>query len=101
MNDLSGPIGLCIKARACSFGYENALKMLKKSKSFLVLVSDDASEGSKKRMADKCKSYDTEIAILDIRETLNTLRVKNDVKIISINDENFKKLFDKRLKGET
>ena len=101
MNDLSGPIGLCIRARACSFGFENALNMLQKSKSYLVIVSEDASEGTKKRMADKCRSYDTEIAVLDIRETLNRLKVKKEVKIISINDENFKKLFDKRLKGET
>lgn len=101
MNDLSGPIGLCLRARACSFGYENALKMLQKKKSFLVIVSGDASEGTKKRMTDKCESYDTEIAILDIRKTLNKLKIKKDVKIISVNDENFKKLFDKRLKGET
>ena len=101
MIDLFGPIGMCIRARACSFGFENALNMLQKGKSSLVIVTEDASEGAKKRITDKCISYTTEIVVLDIRETLNKLKVKKDVKIISINDANFKKLFDKRLKGET
>jgi ribosomal protein L7Ae-like RNA K-turn-binding protein len=99
--DLAGPLGLCIKAGACCFGYENALKMLKKSRSCLVLVSDDASERTQKTVADKCSHYGTEIIVADFKKALEKLKVESNVKIISVNDVNFKKLIDKRFKGET
>ncbi len=101
MVDLSGPLGMCVKAGACSFGFENTLKMLKKRKSFLVLVSDEASENSKKRIYDKCKFYNTEIKVVDITQAIMKLKLNYNIKIISVNDINFKKLIDKRLKGDT
>jgi ribosomal protein L7Ae-like RNA K-turn-binding protein len=101
VNDLSGPLGLCIRARACSYGFENALKMMRKNKSFLVFISQDASDATKKRMMDKCNHYNVEYVVMDMRETYKKLNIKESIKIISINNLNFKKLIDKRLKGET
>lgn len=101
MIDLAGPLGLCIKAGACCFGYDNTLKMLKKNKSFMVLVSEDASERTKKTISDKCGYYGIRLEFVDIKETLEKLKVKDGTKIISVNDANFKKLIDKRFKGET
>lgn len=101
MVDLSGPLGLCIKAGACCFGFENTLKMLKKNKSCLVLVSDDASERTKKTITDKCSYYGTQMNLVDLKETFAKLKVGDNVKIISINNIDFKNLIDKRFKGET
>lgn len=101
MIDLSGPLGLCLRARACSYGFDNAVKMLQKNKSFLVFILSDASDATKKRMMDKCNYYNVECIVMDLRETYRKLNIKESVKIISINDLNFKKLMDKRLKGET
>ena len=101
MIDLAGPLGLCVKAGACCFGYDNTLKMLKKNKSCLVIVSEDASERTKKTISDKCNYYDTQLEFADIKETLEKLKIKDSAKIVSINDVNFKKLIDKRFEGET
>ncbi len=101
MIDLTGPLGLCIRARACSYGFDNALNMMRKGKSCIILLSEDASEKTKKRILDKCRHYDVECIALDLSETYFRLNIKHSVKIISINDKNFKILIDKRLKGET
>ena len=100
MNKLSGALGLCIRSRNCVFGYENSLKYIKKGKSRLVLVSNEASEAAKKRIFDKCRYYNVEIITLDIKDELITLKLSDNIKIISINDINFKKLIKNQLKGD-
>lgn len=99
--DLSGPLGLCIRARACSYGFENAHSMIQRGKCSLVLVDENASDKTIKRIYDKCNFYKVEIVKLDLQEAIYELNINENVKIISINDINFKKLIDKRLKGET
>lgn len=101
MTELSGPLGLCIRARACSYGFENTQYMMQKKRSFLVLVDKSISENSLKRIQDKCNYYDVDIVKLDLSEVKDKLRITENVRIISINDINFKKLIEKRLKGET
>ena len=101
MTDLAGPLGLCIRAGACTYGFDNALKMMKKNRSAVVIVSQDASEGTKKKTSDKCSYYNTEIRFVDLKETFARLKIEGNIKVISVNDKNFKNLIDKRLKGET
>ncbi len=101
MIDLSGALGLCLRARACSYGFDNAVNMMQRKKCYGILLSSNASEKTKKRILDKCSYYDVEYIELDLSETYNRLNIKDSVKIISINDFNFMKLVDKRLKGET
>jgi len=98
VSDISGALGMCVRAGACSFGFDSALKMLRKNKSRLVIVDEDASEKTKKRITDKCVHYNTEIMFTGLSKTLDKLKIQGNIKIISINDINFKKLIDKRLK---
>ena len=101
MTDLSGPLGLCIRARSCSFGFENTHNMLRKNKCFLVIVDKNASAKTIKRISDKCNFYNKEVVSVDLSQIIEKLNLKNNVKIISINNINFKKLIEKRLKGDT
>ena len=101
MADLTGAIGMCLRAGACSFGFENAQKMLQKKKCAIVLVQENASEASKKRISDKCKYYGVKIVVTDLSDTFYRLNIKETTKIVSVNDVNFKNLIEKRLKGET
>lgn len=101
MNKLNGAIGMCYRSRNCVFGFDNALKSIKKKKSHLILVSKDASEDTKKRIHDKCKYYNVDIHTLDMHSVLEGLNLNNNIKIISVNDINFKKLIKKHLKGDT
>jgi ribosomal protein L7Ae-like RNA K-turn-binding protein len=98
MNKLSGAIGMCYRSRNCVFGFDNALKCIKKKKSHLILVAEEASNDTKKRIYDKCKYYNVDIETLNMSEILEKLNLSMNIKIISINDINFKKLIKKHIK---
>lgn len=101
MNKLNGAIGMCYGSKNCVFGFDNAIKYIKRKKSHLILVSEEASEDTKKRIHDKCRYYNVDIETLDMRSVLEGLNLSSNIKIISINDINFKKLIKKHLKGDT
>ena len=100
MNRLSGALGMCIRARKCVTGYESCIISLREKKSYLVLLADNASDTTKKRITDKCKYYNTNIIELDLTGTLEELNLNENIRIISINDINFRKLIYKKLEGD-
>ena len=67
----------------------------------MVILSEDSSESTKKRINDKCRFYNVDIREIKIKETLRRLNLEENIKIITINDINFKKLINNQLKGET
>ena len=53
MHKLEGMIGLCVKAGRAAFGGEECTALLRTKKVRLVIVAEDASDNTKKRMQDK------------------------------------------------
>jgi ribosomal protein L7Ae-like RNA K-turn-binding protein len=100
MSNLQGALGMCIKSGNCSYGFENALKSIRAKKCHLILLSKQASESTKKRIFDKCSYYNIDIIELDLKDIKYTLNIDDNVKIITVNDVNFKILIKKQIKGE-
>ena len=86
-------IGICAKARKLIYGIPllcEAMKSGGKSTPILVLVANDISENSRKRITDRCKFYSVEYIILPIgaEEFGMTVGKKTALGAVGITDNN-------------
>ena len=88
---VSGMIGLCIKSRKVSMGTDIVKKAIRQKKAKLVLLSDAASDRTKKDVADICSHYQVDLICDDFSEIFYQLTSKDKMKVMSVNDEGFAK----------
>ena len=93
-NKILGLIGLCKRAGKLVTGEQAVLDYIKRS-AYLVIIANDASEGTKKKLTDKCKSYNVRYIIFSDKVTLGTYTKKEYAASVSINDINFAKQIEK------
>ena len=84
-------LGLCKRAGKLSTGEQAVLENVKKGTSSLVIISVDSSDGTRKKITDKCKSYKTNCIIFSDRYTLGKYTNKEYAVTVSVNDTNFAK----------
>jgi len=82
-------IGLCKRAGKLVTGEQKVLENIKKKTSSLVIIATDASNGTLKRITDKCISYKRDYIIYSDRFTLGTYTKKEYAVTVSVNDINF------------
>ena len=86
-----GMLGLAMKAGKVVIGTEQVIAFLQKRKVSLVLVSGNASEGTKKKIRFKCEFYKT--ALIEVKvdtDELGRLLGKTYAPaVVGITDENF------------
>lgn len=63
-------LGLAARAGKCSTG-EEIMKDIRKKRAKLVLIANDAGPQTRKKITDKCKTYEVPYLIADDRETLS------------------------------
>lgn len=85
-------VGLAYRARKVTVGTDLTLTDLRKGKVFLVILAQDASDLTKKKVHDKGKFYHVEVI-----ESLTSLEIsqaigKKDIKVIGITDRGFSQL---------
>ena len=99
---LSGMLGLAMRAGKVTPGTEQIYTALPKGKVCLVLVSDTASDGTKKKLRCKCEYYSTRMIEVNIdTEELGRLLGKTYTPAaIAITDDNFAKAIDKILSSD-
>ena len=86
-----GMLGLAMRAGKVVIGTEQVIAYIQKNKVKLVLVSGNASEGTKKKIRFKCEYYKTRIMELpvDTDELGRILGKTYAPAVIGITDENF------------
>ena len=97
-----GMLGLAMKAGKVVIGTEQVIVFLQKRKLSLVLVSGNASEGTKKKIRFKCEFYKTalvEVAV-DTDELGRLLGKTYAPAVVGITDENFSNAIVKLLSDE-
>lgn len=65
-------LGLANRARKCISGEELVIKEIKRGNAKLVILSKDASENTKKKVMDKCRSYSVPVRFASDRTTLGS-----------------------------
>ncbi len=87
-----GALGLAYVAKKIVLGTDYVVAALKKGELKLVLLANDASSNTKKKISDKTKTYQVELiekyTSLELSEALG----KSDVKVVGIKDKGFSML---------
>lgn len=82
-------IGLAYRARKISLGEEAIVKDIRQNRAKLILLASDIGPQTKKKLTDKCKSYNVPYEIVDDRETLSHAIGKSQRVAVAILDAGF------------
>jgi ribosomal protein L7Ae-like RNA K-turn-binding protein len=82
-------IGLANKAGKCSTGEETIVKDIKSERAKLVLLASDTGPQTRKKITDKCKSYNVPFEIAADSETLSHAIGKQKRVAVAILDAGF------------
>jgi ribosomal protein L7Ae-like RNA K-turn-binding protein len=85
-------IGLAYRARKITIGTEMTIDSLRKKKLYAIVLANDASHLTIKKVRDKAKTYETPV-LDDLNSlTLSNAIGKTDIKVIGITDKGFSQL---------
>ncbi|MCP8616483.1 L7Ae/L30e/S12e/Gadd45 family ribosomal protein [Salirhabdus salicampi] len=82
-------VGLAFRAGKCTLGEEAIVRDIKKQKISLLIIANDASNNTKKKLTDKCTYYKIPYVITDDRDTLSNAIGKSGRVAIGITDKGF------------
>ncbi|SFA76984.1 LSU ribosomal protein L7AE [Lentibacillus halodurans] len=82
-------VGLAYRARKCSLGEETIVKDIQQKKAKLILLANDIGPQTRKKIINKCKTYEIPFEIVDDRETLSNAIGKSQKVAIAILDAGF------------
>lgn len=82
-------IGLAYRARKISLGEEAIVKDIRQNRAKLILLASDIGPQTKKKLTDKCKSYNVPYEIVDDREILSQAIGKSQRVAVAILDAGF------------
>ena len=89
-NNYLNLVGLAYRARKCSTGEETIVKDIQQKKAKLVLLASDIGPQTRKKLTDKCKTYEIPFVIVDDdREVLSKSIGKSHRVAIAILDVGF------------
>ena len=84
-----GLLGIAMKAGKIQAGEFTAEKSVKSGISELLIVTEDASEGTKKKFRNMCDYYHVPMIIKGMKETCGAALGKEERSVISVNDAGF------------
>jgi len=91
MTQVLSLIGLAYRARKCAEGTESIIRQMQLKQVFLLLIAEDISAGSRKKLTDKCTSYNIPYVEVADRKSLGQAIGKQERVAIAILDEGFSK----------
>lgn len=85
-------LGLAYKAKKIAIGTDLTIEKMRQKKAVIVLLANDASENTKKKIRDKASYYG-----IDVMDQFTSIQLsqsigKGQIKVIAILDEGFKKI---------
>lgn len=96
-NKLFGLLGLAVKAGKVQSGEFSTEKLVKSGRAFLVIVSEDASDNTKKMFRNMCAYYKVPYFEIGGREELGNAMGKQMRVSLAVSDEGFSKAMMKLL----
>jgi len=88
-NKFYSMIGLAVKAGKVVSGGDNVVDAVRGGKAKLVLLSEDASKPTIKRITDKCTSYGVDVIKCGSKQLFGKIASKNETAAIAVIDSNF------------
>lgn len=82
-------LGLAARARKLVTGEELVIKSIRKKEVYLVIIAEDASDLTKKKLQDKCKFYKVPIKECADRGQIGSAIGKHERVVVGVIDEGF------------
>lgn len=92
-------LSIASKAGMISSGESAVLSDIRSFKSYLVLIAGDASDGTRKKLTDKCIFYEVPYYTYGTKESMAHAIGKDMRSFVSVNDSNFAEKIISRLEG--
>ncbi len=77
------------RAGKIASGQEQVVKSVRMGKAYLVIMAEDVSDASKKKITDKCKYYEVDLLEIMQRDELSKCIGKTNKTCVAINDKGF------------
>ncbi|MBD7907090.1 YlxQ family RNA-binding protein [Sporosarcina gallistercoris] len=84
-------LGLAARARKLTTGEELVVSEVRAQSAKLVILSEDASDNTNKKLSDKCNSYNVEKHVFGSREALGHAIGKESRVVLAVTDSGFAK----------
>ncbi len=84
-------LGLAARARKLTTGEDLVVSDIRAKRAKLVILSNDASDNTNKKLSDKCNSYNVEKQVFGSRESLGHAIGKESRVVLAITDRGFAK----------
>lgn len=88
-------IGLAMRARKVNTGVDIVIGAIQAKRTELIFIANDSSSETIKKLTDKCSFYGIKYNLEFSTEELNQAVGKNNIKVVSINDNGFKENIQK------
>ena len=85
-------LGLAFRAQKLKYGTTNVIKSIQTQVALLVIIAEDASDNTKKKIIDKCTYYNVDYKIKFQSKDISQAIGKRNIMVISILDSGFKKI---------
>jgi ribosomal protein L7Ae-like RNA K-turn-binding protein len=82
-------LGLAFRAGKIVHGEGSVLTSIRSNQAKLVLIADDASEGTRKKFNDKCTFYKVTLKVATNREQLGHAIGKPERVVVAVTDQGF------------
>lgn len=87
MNDFFRFLGICKKAGRITAGYNKCEEALKGKKLFLIIISQEASENTRKKFTNYCLRFNVPLISGISKENLSRYTGLNEINILGITDK--------------
>ncbi len=94
-------LGMAARARALTSGSDLTERAVRSGEACFVILAEDASQGTRKRIQDKCSYYHVPCVTAGTQEELGRRIGKEARSCVAVLDEGFAKEFKKRFGIET
>ncbi len=102
-NSYLNMVGLALRAGKCTLGEEAIIRDIQRNRAYLILIAQDTGVNTKKKLMDKCRSYEVPFREVDDRDTLSNAIGKSGRVAIAITERGFAKkimsLLDESIRG--
>lgn len=82
-------LGLARRAGKAVTGGSGVEAAVRTGKAMLVILAEDASQSTSKRLKDKCKSYTVPIIVAGTKQSLGKINGRDEAAAVAITDSNF------------
>ena len=94
---LSGYLGFAARARKLQTGYNTVLGLIEKRKARLVIIAEDAADGTKDKISGKCRSHNVPCVIFGESEELSHITGTGTTMVFAVIDGDFGKMISREI----